>query len=52
MNDATPEQREAVYQRLEIWFGGSVSEEQTETYINDIVWFDCEDIFFPNESED
>lgn len=43
MADATDEQREAVYERLEEFADGSV--EVTETDINDMVWFDCDDIF-------
>lgn len=47
--DATPEQCEAVYQRLEEWFDGTIP---TITQINDVIWFDCDDIFYPEEEEE
>lgn len=49
MDDATEEQREAVYARIEEFaYWGDV----TETAINDLVWFECGDIFFPDEEEE
>ena len=50
MDDATEEQREAVYARIEEW-AGCMTEPPTETDINDWVWFECDDIFFPEEDE-
>ena len=47
-DNATDEQREQVVDRLEEYF---CDETPTETQINDIVWFECDDIFF-NEEED
>lgn len=55
MDYATPEQREAVYDRIKYYcetFDNLRGEFPTETDINDLVWFDCDDIFFPDESED
>lgn len=46
MQDATEKQREMVYQRLEVF---SSQYELSECDINDIVWFDCDDIFYPEE---
>lgn len=46
--DATEEQKEMVFNRVEeMTF--SLREPYTLTMINDIVWFDCDDIFFPYE---
>lgn len=50
MKDATDEQREAVYERIESTFE-CCNELPTETDINDLVWFECDDIFFPEEDE-
>lgn len=47
MNDATDEQREQVFERIveELEY----NEDATETDINDLVWFECDDIFFPED---
>ena len=42
MEYATDEQREAVYDRMEEF---CEFDNVTETDINDLVWFDCDDIF-------
>ena len=55
MDDATDEQRQAVYDRIKWYcesFGLCNGDHPSETDINDLVWFDCDDIFFPDESED
>ena len=49
MNDATDEQREAVYERIESTFDYCNGDLPTETDINDLVWFECDDIFFPED---
>lgn len=49
MNDATNEQREQVFERIAEEF--EYNEDITETDINDLVWFECDDIFF-HEDED
>lgn len=49
MAGATPEQREAVYARIE---DACESGNLTKTDINDIVWFECDDIFDYDEDED
>ena len=49
MDDATEEQREAVYARIEEFADCC---EVTETDINDLVWFECDDIFFLDEEEE
>lgn len=46
MNSATEEQRQMVYARIEDAF---VDDFASETDINDLVWFDCDDIFFEDE---
>lgn len=51
-NDATDEQKEMVWDRiLEIFAYGDESI-PSETEINDLVWFECDDIFFPKKEED
>lgn len=47
VDDATDEQREQMFERIVDWC--ECVDETTETTINDIVWFDCDDIFYPNE---
>ena len=51
MDDATDEQREAVYERIESIFD-CFDDLPSETDINDLVWFECDDIFFPDEEDD
>lgn len=51
MEAATPEQRDAVEERIEE-FCQDLEGLPTQTQINDLVWFDCDDIFFPDEEED
>lgn len=46
MRDATDEQREQVYARLQEY---ASLKDLTATDINDIVWFECDDIFYPEE---
>ena len=49
-DDATDDQKERVWERLNEWFADEIP---TETEINDTVWFECDDIFFEeNEDED
>ena len=43
--DATDDQREEVWDRIESL------EDPTMTDVNDLVWFDCDDIFFHEEEE-
>lgn len=47
--DATDEQREAVWDMLEDVFYNKIPDETT---VNDFIWFDCDDIFFPEEAEE
>ena len=47
MNDATNKQREQVFERIAEEF--EYNEDLTETDINDLVWFECDDIFFPED---
>lgn len=49
LNNATEEQRDAVKERLEEFFDGEIP---TDGQINDVVWFMCDDIFFPETEED
>ena len=50
MNTATEEQRKRVFDRIEDVF--FYEEFVNETAINDMVWFDCDDIFYPDEEEE
>lgn len=50
MNDATSEQREQVFERIAEEF--EYNEDVTETDINDLVWFECDDIFFPEDEDE
>ena len=51
-DDATDEQKEMVWDRiLEIFAYGDESI-PSETEINDLVWFECDDIFFPENDEE
>lgn len=47
MDDATDDQRRAVADRIEECF--SYDNIPTDTDINDLVWFECDDIFYPEE---
>lgn len=49
--DATEDQREQVAERLEEYAAMSESV-LTETEVNDIVWFECDDIFFGENEEE
>ena len=51
IESASDEQIEKVAERIEEYFncGGEIP---TETQINDLVWFECDDIFFPEEEEE
>ena len=49
MDDATDEQRELVEERIEELCESG--DDVDETAINDLVWFGCDDIFFPDEEE-
>lgn len=48
-NKATDEQREAVWDILENIYSNEVPDETT---VNDFVWNECDDIFFPEEAEE
>lgn len=54
MDDATEEQKRKVIERLEEYFEGCEDIENipSDTTINDIVWFECDDIFFPENKEE
>ena len=54
MDDATEEQKRKVAERLEEYFAGyeDIENIPTDITINDIVWFECDDIFFPEENEE
>lgn len=49
VDDATEEQRQLVFARLEDVF---LDDFPTETDVNDYVWFECDDIFYPEEEEE
>jgi len=48
-DDATDDQKERVWERLNEWFSDEIP---TETEINDTVWFECDDIFNEKDDED
>lgn len=48
MKDATYDQRSAVADRIEELFSYD-DNIPTDTDINDLVWFECDDIFYPEE---
>lgn len=49
MDDATEEQRQLVFARLEEMF---VEDFPTVGEVNDFVWFKCNDIFYPKEEDE
>lgn len=49
MDNATDEQREEVYDQIEIL---AYEQDCSKTDINDFVWFECDEIFDENEDED
>lgn len=49
VDDATEEQRQLVFARLQDVF---LDDFPTETDVNDYVWFECDDIFYPEEEEE
>lgn len=49
MDSATEEQREEVYDQIEIL---CYEQDCSETNINDFVWFECDEIFDEDEDED
>ncbi len=48
-NDATDDQKERVWERLNEWFSDEIP---SETDINDAVWFECDDIFDEDEEDE
>ena len=54
IDNATDEQIEKVEERIKEYFDGCEDIENipSETTINDIVWFECDDIFFPDEEDE
>lgn len=54
IENATEEQIEKVEERIKEYFEDCEDIENipSETTINDIVWFECDDIFFPEEEEE
>ena len=48
---ATPEQIEQVRQRIESTFCDEENIPE-DVDINDLVWFECDDIFYPEEEEE
>lgn len=51
IDDATPEQRGKVEQRILDCFMLN-QELPTDEEINDLVWFECDDIFYPEEKDE
>lgn len=47
--DATDDQRERVWDLIQDIFTDEIP---SETEVNDFVWFECDDIFFPKDEED
>ena len=50
MDDATEEQRRQVEERINDVF--ALGEMPTDDDINDFVWFECDDIFYPEEEDE
>lgn len=50
-DDADDDQRELVWQVVNDVFG-STGSIPTESEINDFIWFECDEIFFPEEYEE
>lgn len=48
MDEATEEQRQLVFSRLEEIFANEIP---TYGEVNDFVWFKCNDIFYPENEE-
>ena len=48
--NADDDTREAVFDRICDWTEGE--EEVDMTTVNDLIWFDCDDLFFPEDDED
>lgn len=49
--DAPFSQREQVWERVVEYMTGGI-DMPTLTEINDLIWFECDDIFFPEEEEE
>ena len=49
IDDATEKQRQLVYARLNDIFADEIP---TEGEVNDFVWFNCNDIFYPDDKDD
>lgn len=49
MDGATEEQRQLVYARVDDAF---VDDFPTKTDVNNLVWLECDDIFFPEDEEE
>jgi hypothetical protein len=50
IDTATDEQITATAERIAEYY--SDSEAVSETTLNDLVWFECDDIFYPEEEEE
>lgn len=50
-DDATDEQRQQVWDRITNSWYDDEANPPTMTDINDLIWFECDDIFFPEEEE-
>lgn len=48
--DADDDTREAVFDRICEWTADD--EEVDMTTVNDLIWFECDDLFFPEDEED
>lgn len=51
-HDATDDQKERVWERIQEWLWETGEDIPSETEINDLVWFECDDIFFSDSEED
>lgn len=51
-NDATDDQKKEVWNRIQEWADCRENDLLSDTEINDLVWFECDDIFYREEDED
>lgn len=49
--DADDDTREAVFERVCDWTDGDEVEVDMTT-VNDLIWFECDDLFFPEDDEE
>lgn len=51
-DDATNDQKERVWERIVDYFIDDIPSVPSETEVNDLVWFECDDIFNEEDEEE